>query len=887
MNRIDPSESRTNLPKMPGPPRWAQRLLEWYCRPDLLEDLQGDLNEYFDRNRTTKGDRKARWIYCLDVLKFFRPYTIRKPDFINLLIHWIMLGSYLKTSRRSLVRNKLFSLINIVGLAVSMSVGLLVISFVADILAYDDFHEKKDRIFRVITTFKTPEQPQVDLASTSVKIGKQLRQTVSGIEEVTILRNGFGGDARVGEATIPLGGLWADASFFRVFTFPLLEGNPATALKNPYSLVLTEKTAKKLFGEVDPLGKTVRLDTLTYTVTGLLKDVPKLSHIQFDALASFSTAESLFARQDPNFYGWDNIWQNYVYMVLPESTRPESVLRSLTGFNKAENSRITNRTVSVSLQPLREASLGPKLHNAIGPTMIPLVVWVLIGLAMVIILSACFNYTNLSIARSLRRSREVGVRKIMGALKSHVLGQFLAESILIALLALVVSLGLFLFLRTQFLALDPFIDNLVSLEFSGRVIGSFILLALVVGLIAGVLPALFFSRIKPVLVLRDSSTLKIFRRVTLRKTLIILQYTFSLIFITTTLIGYAQYRSFLTFDLGFTTENILNINLKGNKGTVLANELRQIPGVVEVSKSLLVTSLGSIGGTTMKYKNSQDSALVWLNTVDEHYLPIHRHKLLAGTNFTRHPKTAQEESEIIVNEQVLKRFNIAKQNPQKALGEQVVVDKKKLTIVGVLKDFHYGTMENKIEPHMFRYFTDEAGGYLNVKVATTDLPATLASVEEAWRTVDKVHPMEAKFYDDQIEEAYRQFSIMIRIIGFVAVLAVCIAFLGLLGMVVFTTETRLKEISIRKVLGASEGGLVYLLSRNFLGLLLLAAFVALPATYLFFDQVVLVNFAYHRPIGLTELMIGVLIVMMPAFLMIVSQTLKAARKNPANVLKSE
>ncbi|WP_293683515.1 MULTISPECIES: ABC transporter permease [unclassified Spirosoma] len=871
----------------PQPPRWAQRLLAWYCRPSILEDLQGDLNEYFERNLTMKGPRKARWIYCLDVLKFFRPYTIRKPDFINLFIHWIMLGSYLKTSRRSLVRNKLFSFINIVGLAVSMSVGLLVISFVADILAYDDFHEKRDRIYRVITTFKTPEQPPVDLASTSVKVGQRIRKSVPGIDALTILRNGFGGDATVGETTVPLGGHWADASFFKVFTFPLLEGNPATALKDPYSLVLTEKTAKKLFGDVDPLGKTVRLDTLNYTVTGLMKDVPKLSHIQFEALASFSTAEAQFTRKDPNFYGWDNIWQNYVYMVLPVQTKPESVLQALNTFTKQENSGLVNRTVSVSLQPLKEASLGPKLHNAIGPTMVPIVIWVLSGLALVIILSACFNYTNLSIARSLRRSREVGVRKIIGALKSHVLGQFMAESVIIALMALIVSFGLFLFLRTQFLALDPFINNLVSLEVSGWVILYYILLAILVGLLAGFLPALFFSRIKPIQVLRDVSALKVFRRVTLRKTLIIIQYGLSLIFITTTLIGYAQYRSFLTFDLGFTTDNILNINLKGNKGAVLANELSQIPGVVEVSKSQLITSLGSMGGTTMKYKDSQDSALVWHNMVDEHYLPIHKHKLLAGTNFTRHPKKGEEESEVIVNEQVIRRFNIAKRNPQKALGEQVVVDKKKLTIVGVLKDFHYGTMEKQIEPVMFRYFTDQLGGYLNVKVATTDLPATMANIEEVWRKLDKIHPMEAKFYDDQIEEAYQQFAIMIKVIGFVAFLAICIAFLGLLGMVVFMTETRLKEISIRKVLGASEGGLVYLLSKSFLNLLLLAAFVALPATCLFFDQVVLVNFAYHQPIRVNELVISVLVVMLPAFLMIVSQTLNAARKNPAKVLKSD
>ncbi|MVM34072.1 FtsX-like permease family protein [Spirosoma sp. HMF4905] len=887
MTRFDSQNDRSgDQSDLPQPPRWAQRLISWYCRPDLLEDLQGDLNEYFERNLKAKGAKRARLIYCLDALKFFRLYTIRKPDFLNLFIHWIMIGSYLKTSRRSLVRNKLFSFINIFGLAVSMSVGLLVISLISDFLSYDDFQLKKDRTYRVITTFQNVDQPAVELASTSVKVGRKIRETVAGVEDLTILRNGFSGDAHVGETVVPFGAFWADNSFFKVFTFPLLKGDPATALKEPYSLVLTEKTAKKLFGDVDPLGKSIRFDSLNYTVTGVAKDVPKLSHVRFDALVSFATADALLAKADPNFYSWENVWQNYVYMVLPENSDPESVQAILDKLNTKENAAIKNKKFTVALQPLNKVVLSKRLDNSIGPTMMPIVIWILGGLAFVIILSACFNYTNLSIARSLRRSREVGIRKIIGAMKSHVLGQFMAESVIIALLALVFSFGLFLFLRTQFLALDPHIGDLVVLDLSPRIILYFLVFAIVVGLAAGFLPALFFSRINALQVIKDVSTVKVFQRVSMRKALIVIQYTFSLIFIATTLIGYNQYRGLVLFDLGFTTENILNISMQGNKGNVLAKELSEIPSVREVSQSLMITSLGSIHGTTMKYTDPRDSAMVWLNLVDEHYLPVHNHKLVAGKNFTLRPKKG-EESEIIVNEQVLKRFNIAKRDPEKALGKVVTVDGNKLTIVGVLKDFHYGTMEKKIEPVMFRYSSDEPWGYLNVKIAPTDLPATMASIDNVWRKIDKIHPLEAKFYDDQIELAYSQFSVMVKVIGFIAFLAICIASLGLFGMVVFTTETRLKEISIRKVLGATEGGLVFLLSKGFLGLLLIASLVALPATYFFFDKVVLTNFAYHQPIGLSELLIGVVMVMVLAFLLIGSQTLKAARKNPANVLKSE
>ncbi|GAB3545114.1 ABC transporter permease [Spirosoma fluminis] len=876
---------KTSKKPAPEPPRWAIRLLRWYCRPDLLEDLQGDLNEYFARNLRTKGIKRARLIYVLDVLKFFRLYTVHKPDFINLFIHWIMIGSYVKTSRRSLVRNKLFSAINVFGLAVSMSVGLLVIAFVSDLRSYDDFHQNGDRIYRVISSYETPEQPKKGLASTSVKIGRNIRESVAGLDQVTIMRNGFQGDATVGETTLPLDGLYADTSFFKVFTFPLLEGNPATALKEPYSLVLTEKTAQKLFGDVDPLGKSVRFDALTYKVTGLMKDVPRLSHLQFGALVSFATAEAQLGKNDPNFYGWDNIWQNYVYVLLSRNGTPQPVQTSLDKINAEEKRHLANRTIAVSLQPLKQIALGPRLDNQIGPSMMPAVLWVLGGLALVIIISACFNYTNLSIARSLRRSREVGIRKINGALKGHVLGQFLTESVILSLLALLFSFVLFLVLRTQFLSLAPQLNNLVVLALSPKLILYFLLLAVTVGILAGFAPAIFFSRLKAVQVLKDASSLTVFRHVNLRKALIVIQYTFSLVFITTTIIGYRQYKGFLSFDLGFTTENILNIKLMGTNGDVLAKELAQLPEVNAISKSMMITSLGSIQGTSVKYKNPQDSAMVWLNQVDEHYLPIHEHKLLAGTNFTLHPKKG-EEREVIVNEQTLKRFNIAKRNPQKAIGELITVDNKKLAIVGVLKDFHYGTVEKKIEPVMFRYSADEPWGYLNVKITSADLPATMARIEHAWRTIDNVHPIEAKFYDDQIEEAYRQFSVMIEVIGFITFLAICIASIGLFGMVVFTTETRLKEISIRKVMGASEGGLVYLLSKSFLSLLVLAALVALPATYFFFDKVILTNFAYHLPIGL-ELLTGALIVMGIAFLLIGSQTIRVARSNPAKVLKSE
>jgi putative ABC transport system permease protein len=877
------------------PPSWIDKFLQWRLPGEQFEEVQGDMQELYSHWVAEMGEKKARRRYLWSALTFLRPlpkskqysYYNSKAQLYNQAHPVNMLYNYFIVAIRNLIRHKAFSFINLVGLSVSMSVGLLMITLLSDTFSYDGFHQKKDRIYRVITRDQFPGQPPMNLASTSVKAGKQIMETMSGIEATTLLRRGFNGDAKVGEKTVPLSGLWASESLFSVFTFPLLQGDPATALEEPYSLVLTEKSARKLFGRADVLGRMVQFDTLNYVVTGVMKDIPKLSHMQFEALVSFATVELQKPDFDGGFLQWENIYMNYVYVLLPEKGDAQTLQANLTKLSAAENALIENRKITLSLQPLQEIAVGERLANPIGPTFInPVARWVLGGLTFIVILSACFNYTNLSIARSLRRSREVSIRKVVGALRSQVLLQFIAEAVVMALVALVFSFLLFLVLRIEFLSLAPQVNDLFLLNLSPELIVYFVALALMVGITAGLLPALFFSRINAIQVLKNASSLKLFRHIAMRKALIVLQYTFSLIFITSTIIGYNQYRSFLTFDLGFNTENILNIRLQGNKSGLLKNELATLPAVQEISTSRIITSLGNLYGTQMKYKDPADSASVWLNFVDEHYLPLHQHTFIAGRNFSAQPKNG-EESEVIVNEQLLRRFNIAGRDPQKALGEILTVEGKKLIIAGVLKDFHYGTVEHKIEPTVFRYTADEPGGYLNVKIRSGDLAATMASIRDAWRKIDRVHPLEASFYEEQIQQAYSQFSVMIRIIGFLGFLAICIASLGLFGMVVYTTETRLKEVSIRKVMGASETALVYLLSKGFLFLLGIAALIALPLTYLFFSQVILVNFAYHQPIGLSELLLGVGIIMLLAMIMIGSQTLKAARHNPVKSLRNE
>ncbi len=462
----------------------------------------------------------------------------------------------------------------------------------------------------------------------------------------------------------------------------------------------------------------------------------------------------------------------------------------------------------------------------------------------------------------------------------------MVEAIIISLSALVAAFVIFVLLRPHFKSMEPSLQELLTLNISPLLVLCFIGFALFIGVAAGLFPALFFSRINAVQVLKNSCSNKVFKKLTLRKALIVFQYSISLILITATLIMYKQYKHFMNFDLGFSTDNILNIPLQGNKAELLKKELNELPEVKGISESGMITSVGSYWGTPIKNPNNpEDSLSVALNVVDENYIPLHDHHLLAGKNFTPHSDDA-EESEVIVNQQVLKRFNLPK-DPNLSIGEILHVGDKDLRIVGVMKDFQYGRANNETgKETIFRYSKKEAQ-YLNVKLLSNDLPATYAKIETILKKLDTVHPFEAKFYDDEIEESFKGLSASMKLAGAIAFLAVCIASLGLLGMVVFTTETRLKEISIRKVMGATEGGLVYLLGKGFFMLLAIAALIALPLTYFFFEQVMLPKIANHAPLGLLEGILAVVTVMLIAITMIGSQTLKVAKANPAEALQNE
>lgn len=881
-----------------NPPQWAKRFLQWYCREEVTEDLQGDLNEYFQRNLKTKGEKRAKLIYIIDVIKFIRPYTIRKPKFLNLLIQWIMIGSYIKTSGRNLMRNKLFSTINIFGLAISMSVGLMLIALLNDIYSYDKFHQNYDRIYRVISQYQYLDRKDDDFyATTSLRAAKAIQETFTGHEGVAILRRGFDGDITHGETTVQLSGFYANPEFFKVFTFPMIEGNMATALTEPFTAVVTEASAKKLFGDKNAIGETIILNSYDkrrngelgsnqYTITGIIRDLPEFSHMHFDILGSLVTRETT-EKENKNELAWDNMWNTWAYVLMPENPDLASFQQGLDRLAKKEDQTIKNTHIPMKLQALSEIMVGEDLSNQLGRTMGKTLIWVFTGLTFVVILSACFNYTNLSVARSLKRSREVGIRKVIGALKTHVLSQFIVEAIMISSMALLASILIFTFLKPFFLELNPDLQELLKLNLSGELILYFLLFAIVIGIIAGFFPALFFARINSVQVLKGFINSRISGKLTSRKVLIVVQYCISLMLITATVIMYKQYHHFLRYDLGYNTENVLNIHLQGNKPELLMKELSELPEVKAMTQAAMVTSVGSYWGVQMNNpNNSNDSTGVRMNQIDENYIQLLEHTLLAGRTFNFKPKDAVED-EVIVNEEVLKRFDIADRIPGKAIGQVVRIDRKPMTIIGVIKDFQYGRANNKSgDPVVFRYIDDKPSMLL-VKFNTDDFASFNSKIESIWKNLDKVHTYNGKLYGDEIKQGFKGLDASMKLAGFIAFLAIVIASMGMLGMVVFTTETRVKEVSIRKVLGASEMKLLYLLGKGFFLLLIISASIALPVTYLFFEQVMFPQIANHAPIAFNEMIVGLMGVLIIASVMIGLQTLKIARANPASVLKSE
>lgn len=809
-----------------------------------------------------------------------------------------MFINYIKTAVRSLLRHRFFSAINIFGLAVAMSICMCMIMLVADQLSYDRYNTNAHRIYRVTTTHVDEKgnvmtENQVN-AGSPMPVGHELTEKYTGVEKAVSLVRGFGNNWLEFEnhnVNIPLAGYFADEGVLEFFQYELQYGDAATALKNPFTVVLTRQAANKLFKEENPLGKIIQMgDKGTYTVTGVLKDNGKKSHIVFDGLASMESVKSLEAsgKMHRTTDSWTTYWQSWTYIMVDEGKSESEIQQHLDKIYAQHIGSITKpgvQKMKMGLQHILNITPGNLMSNSIGPQLPWAFVYFLSGLALVILLTSCFNFTNLSIARSLTRAREIGVRKVVGAARWQVFMQFISESVVVALAALIFALALLVILQPMLLELN-FARIFRWDMYNGiEIYAVFAVFALVVGLVAGFFPAVVLSGFQPVKVLKNLTTMKLFSRMGMRKALLVSQFTLSLFFIVTVIVMYNQLKLFTSQDHGFNIKSNILVTLNHTSAQNLKTELQKYSNISSVTAASHVPAAGNSYGCAIK-KNAADPDYIDANffLVDEDYANNMQVKVLAGGFFTP-GKGESNKNFVVVNESAIKKLNF--KSAQDAIGEPIIYsnDSSSRIILGVVSNYNHRDLTQQIGPVVLLYDPSEFNVLQVAYHGKYD--DARKSIERAWAKVNPGIKIDYTEVESEINKAYDVvFGDLLKVLGFVSFLAILISCLGLLGMATYATETRIKEISIRKILGSSGAALVLLLSRSFLSILGLAIAIGMPLSY-FVNTFWLELIAYHTSIGLGVTALSIFVLILFGVITVGSQTLRATYINPADNLKSE
>ena len=875
------------------PPGLAQKLFDWFCNDAAVEDLRGDMDELFYVNLERMSVRKAKFRYWMHSVSLITSYAVkkrkRKSIRNNSSIEYTMdmLKSYFLIATRSLAKNKFFTIINVIGLAIGMSISLLIITMITYISTYDDFHANKDRIYRVTT--KTNLEDNRKFACTPPPLAEKLSDEYPGIEKIVRINRSLSTEAEFNNRQIPLKGYFVDPEFLNVFTFPLIKGNISTALTKSHNLLITEAGAERMFGNEDPLGKVVKLGELgEFEVTGLLKNPPKNSHLQFEIVAPYQ-ALTIFERDQKSTMvsnRWEELDDDYIYMLLPTTSSSDETANVDAFMNRIAKQVYSRKDVefkaAFELQALANIVPGPDLRREVGLSWDYTSLTIFGVVTLLILLPACFNYTNISISRALKRSKEIGLRKVVGGQRNQIFFQFILETVIVTLLALVASYLIFTIIRgefqsmlvaSQFLDFNPTVTTYVY----------FVAFAVFVGLIAGAVPALYFAKLNPIQALKSKSSSKVSNGSFLRKSLVVGQFALSLGFIMAVAISTKQQIATLNYNFGFTQDNILDINLQGVDPTIFRNEFSKLASVQTVSMSSNVMGASAPSSVWIQNPEEKDSIEILQMFVDHQYIDNLELKLLAGKSFADEPEG--REHNVIVNEEFLKQFRIA--TPAEALDKTFIIPEAgELRVIGVAKNFHYADLQTPISSFIFRYDAKQFR-YANLKVTSPNMHATIANLEAVWKTIGGEKKFEARFFDDEIEEAYSTYDSLVKICGFLGFLAITISCLGLLGMVVYATETRTKEIGVRKVMGASTVTIAMLLSKDYVKLMVVAVIIATPITYYFFDLLFLGSQYYRIGIGALEIIASIVLMFILGVGTILSQTAKAARANPVETLRYE
>jgi putative ABC transport system permease protein len=860
------------------PPKIASWMLDRMALGGEEYSLLGDFEEEYHEMVKEIGTAKARsWFW----MQAFRSI----PSFMKHKLYWSiqMFKNYVKIALRNIKRHKGHSFINIFGLAAGIACCILIFLWVQDEFSYDRFHDNGDNLYLVGTHMRLGSQMATS-SGTPPALGPTLKQEYPEIINSARFCNGphaliFAyGEKRFREETEAV-----DSSLLEMFTFPLIQGDPESALKEPHSVVMTERMARKYFNADDALGKIIRVENrYDFKITGVLKNLPHNSLLQFDFLIPIQFLEELWNAPD-HLDTWYNL-SFTTFVQLNEKASPEDVSQKIAG-------RIKQEYPKDDVTPFLRRFTKLYLYGLEGGGRI-VRIRMLSLIAVFVLLIACINFMNLTTARAGNRAKEIGMRKVTGALRRDIIIQFFGESLLMAFISLVLAVGVVLLLLPVFntltgkeLALDLSHNLALALGLLG--------VTLLTGLIAGSYPALFMSSFQPVKIMKDASRISS-KSSLFRKIMVVLQFAISVTLIIRTLVVYKQLEYMRTLDLGFNREHLVYVPVNGaleQHYDAAKQELLQIPGITQVSlTSRTPLAFGSSGnGWEWEGKSADVDPMVRYFCCDYDFVDTFKIKIVHGRFYTPEltPAASPQSLQLVINEEFARV--IGKENP---VGMRLSKGPYQATIIGVIKDFNYWPLYYRSGPLIIFYKTyDPAPGhhfyrYIFARIRPDNIPQTISRIKEVYTKFNPEFPFTYRFLDEDYDRLYRSEEQAGAILRNFAVLAVLISCLGLFGLASFLAEQRTKEIGIRKVLGSSVGGIIVLLSKQFLKWVAVANIIALPIAW-YMSYAWLQNYPYRTGTGVWIFILTACMTLVIALVTVSYQSIKAARATPADSLRYE
>ena len=813
-----------------------------------------------------------------------------------------MLTHHLKIAVRNLMRNKVYSFINIFGLTVGLTCFLLIALYVFDELTYDRFHKNTDSIFRVVEHRVSPEGKESKVASVAFNISvaavNDLPEVVNATRFSMLGRSNVYTAADTSRSAFYESYFLADSNFFKVFDYSFLDGDRGSALNAPYTAILTEETAKKYFGQVKVSGKTLYTDrdSTPYKITGVIR-IPDNSHLKFNVL--FSEATLYSSDQFRQFASNDWRSNSFVTYLHLNTNKPGKTASQINSIVVSKGTPKPGEKRAFILQPLSKIHFhSAGIEGSMGRQGNLAHIYIFIIIGSFVLLIACINYMNLATARYAGRSKEIAVRKVAGARQKNLLGQFMTEALLVSSVSLVISIALVKLILPSF---NAFAEKQLALGFGTdlRIWLGIVSLLLLVGVLAGLYPAIFQSRLKPILLLRNKVTGS--GNLSVRKGLVIFQFSVSIIMIIATIVVYQQLKYIDTKDMGFDKSQLMVVDI--NSGLVrrsaqaIKTEYERIPGVKNVSVTSRVPGewkvIPKVAINNTSIASNEDAPVFFL-AADENFLRTFEITLANGRNFSG--ANPGDSSAVLLNESAASLLGIAKASEQ--LIEIPGVDFSgnfsplqqpfKARVVGIVKDFNFRSLREKIAPMVIAYWNNPVHNidYFTAKVETKDYATVIKQMQDVIRKIDPQHLFEYNFLDKQWELFYREDEKRKVIFFAIALTTILVACLGLFGLATYTAQQRTKEIGIRKVLGANMAGIVRLLSADFIKLVGIAAVTAFPVAWWVMHNW-LRDFEYRVSISAWVFIAGALAALCIALLTISLQAIKAARANPIKSLRTE